>query len=57
MKPHRIDIAQNGSIYIDGERVIGSKPFGVFVPKTITVNDKELKQLIDRCNEVISQNN
>ena len=51
---HKIEIAPNLAIYIDGERVIGSKPHGLFLTTVMTVSDDDLKRLADRCLEVIS---
>lgn len=51
---HKIEIAPNLAIYIDGERVIGSKPYGLFLTTVMTVSDDDLKRLADRCIEVIS---
>ena len=49
---HKIEIAPNLAIYIDGERVIGSKPHGLFLTTVMTVSDDDLKRLADRCLEV-----
>lgn len=49
---HKIEIAPNLAIYIDGERVIGSKPHGLFLTKEMIVSDEDLKRLADRCLEV-----
>ena len=54
MTKHKIEIAPNLAIYIDGERVIGSKPHGLFLTTVMTVSDDDLKRLADRCLEVIS---
>ena len=51
---HKIEIAPNLAIYIDGERVIGSKPHGLFLITEMIVSDEDLKRLSDRCLEVIS---
>lgn len=51
---HKIEIAPNLAIYIDGERVIGSKPQGLFLTTEMIVSDEDLKRLVDRCLEVIS---
>ena len=51
---HKIEIAPNLAIYIDGERVIGSKPHGLFLITEMIVSDEDLKRLADRCLEVIS---
>lgn len=51
---HKIEIAPNIAIYIDGERVIGSKPHGLFLTTEMIVSDEDLKRLSDRCLEVIS---
>ena len=51
---HKIEIAPNLAIYIDGERVIGSKPYGLFLTTEMIVSDEDLKRLSDRCFEVIS---
>ena len=49
---HKIEIAPNLAIYIDGERVIGSKPYGLFLTTEMIVSDEDLKKLSDRCLEV-----
>ena len=51
---HKIEIATNLAIAIDGERVIGSKPQGLFLTTEMIVSDEDLKRLADRCLEVIS---
>ena len=51
---HKIEIAPNLAICIDGERVIGSKPHGLFLTTEMIVSDEDLKKLSDRCLEVIS---
>ena len=51
---HKIEIAPNLAIYIDGERVIGSKPHGLFLITEMIVSDEDLKRLSDRCLEVIA---
>ena len=51
---HKIEIAPNLAIYIDGERVIGSKPHGLFLTTEMIVSDEDLKRLSDRCLEVIA---
>jgi hypothetical protein len=51
---HKIEIAPNLAIVIDGERVIGSKPRGLFLTTEMIVSDEDLKRLADRCLEVIS---
>ena len=51
---HKIEIAPNLAICIDGERVIGSKPHGLFLTTKMIVSDEDLKRLADRCLEVIS---
>lgn len=51
---HKIEIVPNLAIYIDGERVIGSKPYGMFLTTTMIVSDDDLKRLVDRCLEVIA---
>ena len=52
---HKIEIAPNLAICIDGERVIGSKPHGLFLTTEIIVSDEDLKRLSDRCLEVIAE--
>ena len=54
MMKHKIEIAPNLAIYIDGERVIGSKPHGLFLITEMIVSDEDLKRLSDRCLEVIA---
>jgi hypothetical protein len=51
---HKIEVAPNLAIYIDGERVIGSKPHGLFLITEMIVSDEDLKRLADRCLEVIA---
>ena len=51
---HKIEIAPNLAIAIDGKRVIGSKPRGLFLTTEMIVSDEDLKRLADRCLEVIS---
>ena len=51
---HKIEIVPNLAIYIDGERVIGSKPHGLFLTTEMIVSDEDLKRLSDRCLEVIA---
>lgn len=54
---HIIDIAtEDDTIYIDGYRVVGDKPCGLFDTRTILANDKELKRIIKRCKEVLKSN-
>ena len=53
MMKHKIEIAPNLAICIDGERVIGSKPHGLFLTTEMIVSDEDLKRLADRCLEVI----
>lgn len=51
---HKIEIAPNLAIAIDGERVIGSKPQGLFLTTEMIVSDEDLKRLANRCLEVIA---
>lgn len=51
---HKIEIVPNLAICIDGERVIGSKPHGLFLTTEMIVSDEDLKRLSDRCLEVIT---
>ena len=51
---HKIEIVPNNAIYIDGERVIGSKPYGLFLTTTMIVSDDDLERLADRCLAVIA---
>ncbi len=51
---HKIEIVPNLAIYIDGERAIGSKPYGIFLTTEMIVSDEDLKRLADRCLEVIA---
>ena len=51
---HKIEIAPNLAICIDGKRVIGSKPHGLYLTTEMIVSDEDLKRLSDRCLEVIS---
>ena len=50
---HRIDIAPNNAIYIDDKRVVGQKPFGIFVTQKIDVSEKGLAEIAKRCNELL----
>jgi len=50
---HQIDIAPNNAIYIDGKRVVGQKPCGIFVTQKINVSKKELAEIVKRCNELL----
>ena len=50
---HYIDIASNYSIYIDGERVVGRKPNGIFEAITIHITDSDLVRIVNRCNELL----
>ena len=54
MITHKIEIVPNNAIYIDGERVIGSKPYGLFLTTTMIVSDDDLERLADRCLAVIA---
>lgn len=51
---HKIEIAPNLAMYIDGKRVIGTKPYGLFSTTEIIVSDEDFKRLADRCLEVIA---
>lgn len=51
---HKIEIAPNLAICIDGKRVIGAKPHGLFLTTEMIVSDEDLKRLSDRCLEVIA---
>ena len=50
---HQIDIAPNNAIYIDGKRVVGQKPYGIFVTQKIDVSKKGLAEIVKRCNELL----
>lgn len=50
---HQIEIAPNNAIYIDGERVVGRKPFGLFETKTIRITDSDLVEIANRCEELL----
>ena len=50
---HQIDIAPNSAIYIDGERVVGRKPYGLFETKTILITDSDLVEIANRCEELL----
>ena len=52
---HNIDVLGCGVIYIDGIRVFGSKPYGLFSTITWKATDKDLKAIADRCLEVIAE--
>lgn len=49
---HDIDVLGCGAIYIDGIRVFGSKPYGLFSTVTWKASDEDLKRISDRCLEV-----
>ena len=51
---HEISVAGCGVIYIDNERVFGSKPYGLFSTVDWSATDEDLKRIADRCLEVIS---
>ena len=51
---HDIDVLGCGAIYIDGIRVFGSKPYGLFSTVTWKASDEDLKRISDRCLEVIA---
>lgn len=51
---HNIDILGCGVIYIDKERVFGSKPYGLFSTVNWKATDEDLKRIADRCLEVIA---
>ena len=50
---HQIDIAPNNAIYIDGGRVVGRKPYGLFETKTIRITDSDLVEIANRCEELM----
>lgn len=52
---HDIDVLGCGVIYIDGERVFGSKPYGLGSTVTWKATDEDLKAIADRCLEVIGE--
>lgn len=52
---HQIDIAPNNAIYIDGKRVVGRKPYGLFETKTIQITDSDLIEIVNRCEELIKE--
>ena len=51
---HEISVAGCGVIYIDNERVFGSKPYGLFSTVDWSATDEDLKRIADRCLEAIS---
>ena len=51
---HIISVLGCGVIYIDNERVFGSKPYGLFSTVNWKATDEDLKRIADRCLEVIS---
>lgn len=51
---HEISVLGCGVIYIDNERVFGSKPYGLFSTVNWSATDEDLKRIADRCLEVIS---
>lgn len=51
---HEINVLGCGVIYIDNERVFGSKPYGLFSTVNWSATDEDLKRIADRCLEVIS---
>lgn len=50
---HKISVLGCGAIYIDNERVFGSKPYGLFSTVNWKATDEDLKRIADRCLEVI----
>ena len=52
---HDIDVLGCGVIYIDKERVFGSKPYGLFSTVNWKATDEDLKRIADRCLEVIAE--
>ena len=52
---HDIDVLGCGVIYIDGIRVFGSKPYGLFSTVTWKASDEDLKRISDRCLEVVAE--
>lgn len=51
---HDIDVLGCGVIYIDKERVFGSKPYGLFSTVNWKATDEDLKRIADRCLEVVA---
>lgn len=52
---HQIDIAPNNAIYIDGKRVVGRKPFGLFESRIIQLTSRDLAEIVQRCNELLDK--
>ena len=51
---HEISVLGCGAIYIDNERVFGSKPYGLFSTVNWSATDEDLKRIADRCLELIA---
>lgn len=51
---HKIDVLGCGVIYIDGERVLGGKPYGLFSTVNWSATDEDLKRIADRCLELVA---
>lgn len=51
---HEIRVLGCGVIYIDNERVFGSKPYGLFSTVNWSATDEDLKRIADRCLELVA---
>ena len=51
---HEISVLGCGVIYIDNERVFGSKPYGLFSTVNWSATDEDLKRIADRCLELVA---
>lgn len=51
---HEISVLGCGAIYIDNERVFGSKPYGLFSTVNWSATDEDLNRIADRCLELIA---
>ena len=54
---HEISVLGCGVIYIDNERVFGSKPYGLFSTVNWSATDEDLKRIADRCLELEDEPN
>lgn len=55
-KPNRhiVELTPNNAIYLDGYRIVGTKPYGLFTTKRIAIlTNREIQDIIDYCNKII----
>lgn len=52
---YQMSIAPNNAIYINGYRVAGRKPFGLFDPRIIQLTSRDLAEIVQRCNELLDK--